>query len=444
MLNVDFYEGYGEKKLEHSEFGTLVQLAFKNGFDAMQNTRNFDAEELVFWYYAGHGLGKDKVKNLTYSSTPCLKDDYEAVNDLVEEGRKVKGGELCLHQVGFCGLHGLLKPWIAAVKLESINAKGAKKKNKHLVIILDSCHSGILADDLQDFIKHVQEKDRSLLEENSITIQAACGPDERTFGGYFTPCFIYLNQGENSSWLQDLKEEWGSMTPQKREEYESEDLPSPMVVTTRGKSQELTMEVAAQNFELELFQHPGFFKFCAIKFYQLEDKQFCREQNDRALDASSATAFMQSQKFTVLDYKLKTVKSGQHYGTPLGLFLLEDPKNAELAICAHIHFEDQNTDKPPSRINLVHHKKEQKGVDAFFYTEEEESKMKIKLGGSEVNLVKACRDYVTKHSGQETWVDVSQWNMKKSLNKLFRLQERSAWEDHYLEYITKFNLPKVQ
>ena len=133
LLNVGFYQECAKETLEESEFGALVKLAYKNGFDALRNTASPDGEELVFWYYAGHGLGKDKAKALPYSSTPCLEDDYKAVNYLVVEGRKVKGGELCLHQVGFCGLHGLLKPWIAAVKLESINAKGAKKKNKHLV-----------------------------------------------------------------------------------------------------------------------------------------------------------------------------------------------------------------------------------------------------------------------------------------------------------------------
>ena len=446
LLNADFYQGYGEKALEHTEFGALVKLAYKNGFDAMRNTASPDGEELVFWYYTGHGLGKDKARNLTYSSTPHLEDDYKAVNHLVEEGGKVKGGELFLHKFGFCGLHGLLKPWIAAVKLESINAKGAKKKNKHLVIILDSCHSGILANDLQEFKDHVQAEDPSLLEGNSITIQAACGPNERTFGGYFTPCFTYLNQDENSSWLQGLKEEWDKMTTQEKNEYESIDLPSPVVVSTRGQSQEPTMEVAAQNLKLELFPHPGFFKFCSIKFCQLEDKQFLPEQNDRALNDSSAKAFMQSQKFTVLDYKLKTVTAAdpsyKYGGTPLGLFLLEDPHNAQLAICAHIHFIDRNTAKAPSRINLVHHRKQLKRAGVFFYTEKL-PKREIRVDGSQV-LVEACRAYVTKNSCQGTWADVSKWNMKKSFNNSFKLQERSAWEDDYLEYITNFDLPKVQ
>ena len=265
LLNVRFY-GRSPKeqkdKIENSEFGSLVQLAYNNGFSAMRNTANPELEELVFWYYAGHGLGKTQAKNLTYSSTPCLDrvgfnpNYYDDANKLVKEfeGGKVKGGELCLHQVGFCDLYGLLKPFIAAVKSKSINADGVKK-NKHLVIILDSCHSGILAQDLHDFEKQAHKIDPTFLEENSVTIQVACGPDERTFGGYFAPCFVHLN--DNEQLLQTLKNEWDNMAEEARNEYRSIDLPSPMVVNKGSQSitqcQGTTMEVSSQNFKLTLF-----------------------------------------------------------------------------------------------------------------------------------------------------------------------------------------------
>lgn len=160
LLNTGFYGKEAEQqkdKIETTEFGSLVQLAFSGGFGAMRNTCSPELDELVFWYYAGHGVGKEgALKKRNYSSTPLLtriglsSDYHKAANKFVEkfEGKKLKGGELCLHKVGFCGLHGLLKPWIAAIQTESINAPGKKKKNKHLVLILDSCHSGILADEL--------------------------------------------------------------------------------------------------------------------------------------------------------------------------------------------------------------------------------------------------------------------------------------------------------
>ena len=255
LLNADFY-GTQRNQLEHCRFGTLIQLAFSNAFAAMRHTASPELEELVFWYYAGHGLGKEAAETLRYSSTPCLKKvDLDpvynnAANGFVKKNRKVQGGEFCLHHVGFCGLHGLLQPWIAALKSESRNKTGIKK-NKHLVVILDSCHSGKIAQELIEFQRETDEKDPSLLGENknSITIQAACGPDERTFGGYFTPCFVYLNDPDNEELLNGLVGQWNGMTDEERDEYKSINLPSPMAVTTCStgtQSQDPKMEVEAQ------------------------------------------------------------------------------------------------------------------------------------------------------------------------------------------------------
>ena len=157
-----------EKNLEDGLYYSFIQFAFNTAFDAIRNTASPDREELVFWYYAGHGLGKEAAQKLSYSSTPCLAslfipERHAAANEFVTEGRKVKGGELCLHEVGFCDLYGLLKPWIAAVKAQSINA-GGSKKNKHLVIILDSCYSGIIAEELKDFEKKINEQDPTFLQ----------------------------------------------------------------------------------------------------------------------------------------------------------------------------------------------------------------------------------------------------------------------------------------
>ena len=246
LLNTGFsdYHERQDKQLEKSSFKSLVQLAFSTAFVAMRNTRSPDLEELVFWFYTGHGLGTETAKTLEYLSTPCLSNfdlnhnylDDAIVFDFVQKERKVQGGELCLHMGGFCDLYGLLKPWIAAVKSESINAPG-QKKNKHLVVILDSCHSGIIAQELKEFEKQVRKKDDSFLKENSVTIQAACGPNERTFGGYFTPVFLYLNDPQNKKLLEQLRKSWKQMTDEKKDEYRSIELPSPMVVTTRASLQ---------------------------------------------------------------------------------------------------------------------------------------------------------------------------------------------------------------
>ena len=246
LLNTGFpdYRERQDKQLEKSSFKSLVQLAFSTPFVAMRNTRSPDLEELVVWFYTGHGLGTETAKTLEYLSTPCLSNfdlnhnylDDAIVFDFVQKERKVQGGELCLHMGGFCDLYGLLKPWIAAVKSESINAPG-QKKNKHLVVILDSCHSGIIAQELKEFERQVRKKDDSFLKENSVTIQAACGPNERTFGGYFTPVFLYLNDPQNKKLLEQLRKSWKQMTDEKKDEYRSIELPSPMVVTTRASLQ---------------------------------------------------------------------------------------------------------------------------------------------------------------------------------------------------------------
>ena len=453
LLNAGFYEwdGTDGENLEDGVYYSFIQRSFSEAFAAMRNTASPELEELVFWYYAGHGLSKEAAQKLFYSSTPNLNgrvnSDYHAV---ANKKRKVKGGELCLHKVGFCDLYGLLKPWIAAVKASSINAEGSKK-NKHLVIILDSCYSGIIAQELKDFEDEVNTKDSSFLQENSVTIQAACGPDQGGLGGYFTPSFVYLNDPENTELLRELKADWMSMRDEERNEYRSITLPSPMVVTTRPQSQlsqDVTLELTVQKFKLTLFRDPGFFKFCSIMVYKHQDSSWFNSK-ERVLNQNSANNFMTSPTFTVLDYKLKKMVTGPYAGSPMGLFLLEDPTNPNYAVCAHIHFQRGNTNDP-QRINLVHHLKPPVGI--VLYTEDHgglsrrqirrnQHKIQVPLDANGQRLVQACRAYVTRRECCR-WSCILRWNMTShqlGVNGLFRVQERlrerSTWEDSYLQHI---------
>ena len=540
LLNTGFsdYRERQDKQLEKSSFKSLVELAFSTAFVAMRNTRSPDLEELVFWFYTGHGLGKETAKTLEYLSTPCLSSvdlnhnyhDDAIVFDFAQKERKVQGGELCLHMGGFCDLYGLLKPWIAAVKSESINAPG-QKKNKHLVVILDSCHSGIIAQELKEFEKQVRKKDESFLKENSVTIQAACGPNERTFGGYFTPPFLYLNDPQNKKLLEQLRKSWKQMTDEKKDEYRSIELPSPMVVTTRAslqgteeqaqpppaqggtvdpqpspaqggivdpqpppaqggtvdpqpspaqggtvdpqpppaqggtvdpqpppakgdtvdpQPQNVTMEINVQNFKLTLFPDAGFFKFCSLKVFQYRQAKALEPLvKERALYRATVEAFMKSKSFKVLDYKLKTYTgtgpADKHTGTPMGLFLLDDPHNPGFAVCAHVHFKAGSTDdNDVQRINLVHHKRPPGRCIEYV---EDGGKFRVnidKTADAARELVKACRQYVDKNEPGR-WNNVSQWNMtgsQLSVNGKFRLNERSAWEQSYLTSIKKYKLPE--
>ena len=516
LLNTGFsdYRERQDKQLEKSSFKSLVQLAFSTAFVAMRNTRNPDLEELVFWFYTGHGLGKENAKTLEYLSTPCLSNvdlnhnyhDDSIVFDFVQKERKVQGGELCLHMGGFCDLYGLLKPWIVAVKSESINAPG-QKKNKHLVVILDSCHSGIIAQELKEFEKQVRKKDESFLKENSVTIQAACGPNERTFGGYFTPPFLYLNDPQNKKLLEQLRKSWKQMTDEKKDEYRSIELPSPMVVTTRAslqgteeqaqpppaqggtvnpqpppaqgdtvdpqpppaqggtvdphpppaqgdtvdsQPQNVTMEINVQNFKLTLFPDAGFFKFCSLKVFQYQQAKALEPLvKERALYRATVEAFMKSKSFKVLDYKLNTYTgtgpADKNAGSPKGLFLLDDSHNPGFAVCAHVHFKAGSTDvNDVQRINLVHHKRPPGRCIEYV---EDGGKFRVnidKTADAARELVKACRQYVdTNEPGR--WNNVSQWNMtgsQLSVNGKFRLNERSAWEQSYLTSIKKYKLPE--
>ena len=167
---------------------------------------------------------------------------------------------------------------------------------------------------------------------------------------------------------------------------------------------------------------------------------------------------MAAGTFTVLDYKLKTYHgtgpSDPHAGTPMGLFLLDDPDNAGFAVCVHIHFKIGDTNVH-QRINLVHHKKPPMG-SLLYYEEDHDGmsksqikkskhKIEVPLDGNATLLVEACRQFVDENE-KGRWKDVSQWNMTgkdEGIKKLFRLRERSAWEDSYLKYIEKFDLPKV-
>ena len=494
LLNQGFYDLYRdeEKQLEENSFANAVMLAFSTAFVAMRNTRSPDLEELVFWFYAGHGLGKETAKTLQYLSTPCLSNvglspnqhDDAIVFNFVQKERKVQGGELCLHMGGFCDLYGLLKPWIAAVKSESINAPG-QKKNKHLVVILDSCHSGIIAQELKEFEKQVRKKDESFLKENSVTIQAACGPNERTFGGYFTPPFLYLNDPQNKKLLEQLRKSWKQMTDEKKDEYRSIELPSPMVVTTSAllqgteeqaqqpppaqggtvdpqppptqgdtvdpQPQNVTMEINVQNFKLTLFPDAGFFKFCSLKVFQYQQAKALEPLvKERALYRATVEAFMKSKSFKVLDYKLNTYTgtgpADKNAGSPKGLFLLDDPHNPGFAVCAHVHFKAGSTDvNDVQRINLVHHKRPPGGCIEYV---EDGGKFQVDINTADDaarELVKACRQYVDKNEPGR-WNNVSQWKMtgkQLSVNKKFRLSERSAWEQSYLKSIEKYKLPKV-
>ena len=490
-LNREFYSSYRKERLEKVEFGALINLAFENSFAATRHTANPTLDEYVIWYYTGHG--RNKEKNAEMLSMPKLEEVEinTAYNDSAKnfakhlQDKPVEGGELCLHHVGYCGLYGLIAPWIASVKEKSQNS-AREKENKHLIIILDSCYAGMIARDLEEL-----NKEEGPWNQNgcSITIQTACGPDEPTYGGYFTPRFVTLNKEQGL--LDDLKERWAQMKDEEKNIFCSLPQPSPKVVTTRDDpgQNNPTMEFSFNNgHKLTLFSDPGFFKFCDLSiFEELEVKE---ENNLKVLSANAAKDFMgNTSNFNILDYKLKTLQTGQFAGSPMGLFLIEEPRESKFAVCAHVHFAEGDTSKV-GRINLVHHlkphgnnilyvedhggltnsqgnngkhkikyavvskvKKPSNPGDCVywkwkendplssisFYSQTYDQQRTLK---EEVNkgakLVKACHDFVECHE-QGRWNDPSRWNMTTSYRGQLRQRERSQRVNEYLKKYDKSN-----
>ena len=429
------------KKLSKKRYEALVNFAFNNAFVPILNTANSDCEELVFWYYAGHGLGKTNIEELRKgkwnkaipSAIPRLdkiryeKDYRLAVNFMPEAStRTVKGGELCLHEIGFCDLNGVLEAWITALRSKSINieADNVVKKNKHLVLILDSCYSGTFADDLNTLAARPGPWNEN---ECTVTVQASCSANEPTFGGYFTPLFLYLNQ--NPGYLEKQCKEWEKMSEDIKETYSSLPFPSPVVATTRnwqGDNNLVTRKIECQNFSMQLFCNPGFFKYCFVTW-----GQELIDQSSRALTEEAAGCFLKQESFEVIDFKLKKLSgsaSPTEFGnTPLGLFLVKDNNSpsGDAAVCVHLHFPLNNTAQV-SRINLVHQVNHPLGV--LF----KESGQKFKVANTKSweaeKLIKACHDEVEKYMSG-LWADVKQWNKKShelGVNAKFRLDKHSG------------------
>ena len=339
--------------LEETVYKSLINFAFGSVVDPIRNTFSPEDDEMVLLYYTGHGLDGQSANMLNadlpdgQSSSPLLHNHYFKIAENRTSDRTVKGGELCLHDVGFCDLMGLLTPWIAAVNEESRNAPGVKK-NKHLVVIADSCYSGVLVQDLEQLAKTSGPWNANGC---TVTVQSACGSGEPTVGGYFTPCFIHFNEPENQLFLQELKNEWNGKSEEEKNAYRAVDLPSERLVATTMPSERLISKdpilllPVIQGLTLTLFPDAGFFKFCFLSFSGIVGSKV------RALTPPAIDTFLSQVHFTILDYKLKIIANG----TPMALVLVDDPNDTTHVVCVHIHFYNTTTDLGNvSRVNLVH------------------------------------------------------------------------------------------
>ena len=121
--------------------------------DYIKNTFYPDATELCIFYYSGHGLkstGLLELHSIQVSAADIINHWFQALMDP-----------------------------------KSNNCRGEIKRiNKHLVLILDSCFSGVLIDECKLYAD-------KLPEGCSITIQASSG-DCGSYAGLFTPTFFLI------------------------------------------------------------------------------------------------------------------------------------------------------------------------------------------------------------------------------------------------------------
>ena len=424
FLNTGFYDEQVKnveegKQIEIDEFGPLVDTAYKLAFDHIRDTKSPEKEEMVVLYYAGHGLDEDEIPNIPeevpkspFPNIPTVADDYfKDADDFSEPTPQVKGGEFYLHHRGFCDLRGLLRPFMAAINHEDPEKR---KKNKHLLIIADSCFSGILADDLEKL-----ENDgtlKSYIERGcSVTVQASCGSDEEALSGYFTPSFLHLNRENN---YEKLFDEWVECKDSNDFLDNFEDLQSPRVASTLDELKNGDMNLTRQNSTIHLINDAKFLKFCYKKVLDNQPSLVPRK-----LKRADVTTFLTQPSFKVIDFKLKTYKSPPYKNTPMGLFLIEEGKNGS-AICADVHYEVNFKDI--HSINFYQCREDSVGkykkrsFTSYLMKEDE-------LTDNAKRMERECKKYVRDSNKslldddfESWWENSKNWNMKDSCEKKFR------------------------
>ena len=262
-----------DERITPDKFETIVDVAFNTLLDPFHS--QLDPETVLF-YYTGHGLEKAcMTKQISDClASPCLdsvgisKEMLDPAAKHIKPERPLKGGEFCLHQFGFCDLAGLLEPWTTALTRSSM-------KNKHLVVIADSCYSGTLVKDLQKLARTPAPWNQNGC---IVTVQSACSHDEPGKETSFSPCFAHFNKPENRKSLENLKKKWNEMNELEKNQYRQSALPSPQLATTipqetlSSDMDSLTMEFCqfpGQGFPLTLFCDSGLYKFCYFSRFDI-------------------------------------------------------------------------------------------------------------------------------------------------------------------------------
>ena len=428
-------------EVEMSEFGPMIKSAFQYAFDPIRKAIDPESPQLLLWYYAGHGAD-ERVCGQRYSATPQL-NRIEGLNNEVYKSfgyieEEIKGGELFLHHVGFCNLRSLIQPWIVAVEANSSAAPDKQTKNKHLVIILDSCHSGEMANDLEK----ITNTDGPWNRNCRVTVQASCKPNEKVKGGYFTPLFVYLNKRENKDHLASLEMSWQALSEDDKVVYRNSPGSSPSISPQPDNGP--VLKIVDQDFTLNLFPDAGFFKFCYRKV-SLPNIGATEERLLTSIEKAKEFLEKSQGEFEVVNYKLKMAADN----TPLGLFVLRNTSRQSIKFnyCAHIHYSAGSTEiNNVERINLVHHHKHMAdSIDRGEDVQETIGKIKVFLKNGEktrhaLQMASACENYV-RGKDKHKWGDLSNWRMSESYQEMKQKTSRdSCFNGNYLKSL---NIPKL-
>lgn len=285
-------------EMQDEDFESQLRQAFGNGFCQLRNSVTPTDKETYIFYYTGHGLSAKSAQQHSSYLKPFITSKDAPDDWIFEKNRKLSGGEIFLHTFGFADLKYILDVWNSAL----MNKNG--RMNKHLIIILDSCYSGLWDEELNKIFK----KSYSFLNNNCyITLQTACRRNEKTISGHFTKFFLLFQS--NFDFLRRASSEWRDLTQEDKDYYVKCRLPNPQLVSNHPEvkdSEDLFRLVKCEDGNpMYLFSDSGFFKFCVYKA-DLESYQNSCQLVERAFKREELNQIMESGRVT--DYKLKRIR----------------------------------------------------------------------------------------------------------------------------------------
>ena len=239
----------------------------------------------------------------------------------------VKKGDLAVFHCGF-----LTPQWV----LEQLKQREKKKKTTTLILLIDSCFSGTWIEQFEQF----EQLDN--LEYTRVIIQTACTKEEVSFGQYFLPLWVKLQEPGSGLPLEEASQEEIPFIQQQhpsfhishRQDLEPTKLPSGCV----------KVEIEGKTFKF--FDNGDYFHKLSLQSYKLADHS-CMS---RGIPQSDIPKLLEDfrgdlDSITFLCFKLKIYKGEhgppQYQKTPFGLLLI-DWKHGDgiVTLFLHLHFNE--------------------------------------------------------------------------------------------------------